>query len=370
VLLAFTRARPDRPYHRRDLFNVCCEHPGARIQFGYDKKWVPDTVLTTKFLKSEPVLVVYCELPDHDIRRYHYHPLRFATLSSSHVGLDHVNLLLELGGFVGDSASGEYPAGKLPDFQKHVAANKENPIPLEPGAPPRFLRRDTSDFKLGALGGWDSLVEHFGKLEGLSEGIFFRVLSEDSLKERGIRRLPKPASSGARQVIHLNSGRVYQTAAQVFVGAHAGQRDPELVLSGDGGTVSGPFSRQSGQGIESTFVVTIKRSLEFLTTLLVWKIPRGPTDPVNAPEFQILLRAQPPYLSAFIAALFVVVGTFLVSLGHDEVKELLSCSTQARPHISFWCANAELVASIAKGLGLAMVFAGSIIGFRKLPIDK
>lgn len=108
MLLVFTRARRDRDNHRRDLLTVCCAPDGAHVQFGYDKKWVPQALWDKIKLEKQPALIIYCENPDpNEWAKYRYHPLRFARVVNAQVLDASVNIMLELGAFVGVPGSGE-----------------------------------------------------------------------------------------------------------------------------------------------------------------------------------------------------------------------------------------------------------------------
>lgn len=416
MILLFTSAKPDRPLYTRDLLNVCCNHSGATVQFGYRRKWLPDDfnfrpdpprlagfrkwfsenfsgrgergaagALRPQYQKA---LIVFCESVEGmksyqyystGITLYKYHPVRLARVVDIREEHHSITLVLALGQFFN---YGTYDAAREEEFQAYIKNGGQYPesepyrwVRLEDElrdsagegeseAPWRPTQRDFSS------GSWMPLVEHTRKLKGLDGSIFFGVQQEGTFGGPPFHLFSSTPVGPRRQTYEVKGGSNYGVRLYLMEGSSAEFRVPELKIDPTVASVSGPFMRQRSSGMEADFEVAFKPSFQEEVRMLELRIPAEPGSSlkVQSPELQALVKIKVPRLKLFVAVFSLALGGIFAIISPGFVDELAKLMSDDPNH---WLKQNRLMAfTLTKVLALLLLAVGTYLGFNKLPFKS
>jgi len=352
-----------RPLYKRDVLNACCEPIDARINLGYNFKWVPDNLRSGERLQKQIALIIYCELNVSPKPIFIYHPIRLAKIIDASPEFGSLTLDLQLGSFFDYEKYGGQIGTFIKDFQDYITKSNEQPEQTEF---PRWIREDKEWDKSDFSDNWTPFVNHMRVLSGLKDSIFFSIQRTSNSVDTPCFLFDGSKYENRKVTCKVGSGKSYDISIYMLMGDEASHASPELVMKETVASISGPFLSQRSAGIEADFVINFKRSFERDTCRILIRIPPEQPNKVISPEFQALLKITPPRSVLVMAVTFLTLGAAIISIGTDLVKE--TAAWFADPHAEWLRNNLLLVVFIAKTFGALLLAAGSYIGFRKLPL--
>jgi hypothetical protein len=348
MILLFTSAREDRPYHMRDLLNVCCGPTGTEIQFGYVKKWVAENLKSGERLKGQDALIIFCERDPGGAKIFNYHPIRLAKITVVNCESDSLTIMLQLAGLFDYEKYASKIAQRMAEFEQYVLSSEDQPTPSAKTHHPSFVREDKDWDKNDFSGKWLPLVEYVGHLQGLKSCIFFREL-ETSLPGSKMPPLYSRKSTEAGKLQYsVEAGKSYRATYRLLFGEGAIQRPLEIVVSDKVASVGGPFMSQWSSGIEESFVLNFTSSFVSGISTLSVKVSPQIAGKIEAPEIQALLKVNVPWYVLPSAITLMTLGSLFISWQPEQVGNFIL---------------------LTKGAGLFAMALGSYIGFRKLPFQ-
>jgi hypothetical protein len=353
MILLFTAVDAKRPYHKRDLLNVCCEARGAPIRFGYRKRWISTNVPQGKLTGCQ-ALIVFTEVLI-DVDTFRFHPVRLADITRSTDEYDAIALDLELGEFANYERDTAQINAFLQRFAQYVDQS-DRPQPKTTDKPSFYVRSETDFDPKGFGGNWTSLVDHMRQREGLRDATFIASAGAD-----GTSTLPAPLLDGCvyrngRATYEVTSGQTREIALRLVPGAAAKTTLPELIIKDAVASASGPFVRQHSSGFEGRFVLAFARAFQEETAMLSVRMPLDRTDESIAfvsPELDALVRLKVSRFTLWVAIILLVVGSVVQSFTPEQIER------------ASW-----LPWPLLKMVGALMMAAGAFLGFRKLPFKS
>lgn len=354
MILLFTSAREDRPYHMRDLLNVCCAPPGTEIQFGYVKKWVAENLKSGERLTGQDALIIFCERNTDGAKYFNYHPIRLAKITVAKSESDSLTIILQLAGLFDYEKYASKIAPRMAEFEQYVLSSDDQPTPSTKTHRAAFVREDKDWDKNDFSGNWLSLVEYVGRLQGLKSCIFFCELETGLPGSKMPSLYSRKTTESGKLQYSVEAGKSYRATYRLLFGEEAIQRPLEIVVSDKVASVGGPFMSQWSSGVEESFVLNFTRSFESEISTLSVKVPPQAAAKIEAPEIQALLKVNVAWYVLPSAITLMTLGTLLISWqpGGD--------------------ANAAPLGSLVwatKAVGAMALALGSYIGFRKLPFS-
>lgn len=360
MILLFAAISSERPFHKRDLLNVCCEPNGAPITFGYRSKWVSPTA-TIAPLEDRRALIVFTEVissgdPESGAQTgapasFRFHPIRLARITRATPDYDAVAFELELGRFADYKRSQTDIDDFLGRFERYVSEG-ERPHPAETRKLSRYVRGGPDfagdDFK----GDWISLVHHMRELEGFRDATFIAGTYYDGTPTLPSTLLKDCGYNDGRATYRRRGGTMEEMVLRMIPGPGAKPAIPELVIKDSLASVSGPFVRQHSSGFEARFVLAFARTFQDDTSMMSVRIPIDKSAAMTfvSPELQALVRTTPSRVMLALAIGCLVGGTFLLSLTAEQVADI--------PMLSM---------PLVKVSGALVMGLGAYIGFKKLP---
>lgn len=409
MLLLFTSANADRPLYTRDLLNVCCDHHGATIQFGYRKKWVPPSLnyylpagspeLWTEY---QSAMIIFCETlvrrraggrPVLRARRparrrgrlapapapaavdlYTYHPVRLAKIVGARDEQDSVTFLLELRQFFDYGES--WTADRQAEFQAYVKGSPEHPdgglwvredADLADGreAQPEPWRPTRADF---SEEGWARLAAYMGRLKGLRGLTFFSVQHVNTFGGPPAPIFQRGPADPVRNRYDVKGGSRHRISLHVLEGGKADFRAPEMQIDAGVASVSGPFLRQRSYGMGADFEVSFKPSFQQEVRMLLLRVapPSDSALKVLSPELQALVRVNVPWGKLLLAVALLAVGGIFAIISPGFIEELSKLLSGDDPH--YWLQRHKvMVFTLTKIVALVSLGYGTYLGFNKLP---
>jgi len=329
-------------------------------------------------------LIVFCEKQNGSSVRNH--PLRAARATPTGQG-DALAFSLRLGEFFNYGDSGHA-------LEQFVAALHEAQVVLPQAVPGGKYVTFSSPEQAAALtnravltNDWDQLVEHVRELQGLGNSYFIRLLESSGDRSRPRLFVDRPNARNGEDY-EVKAGSIHRISVMVVPGKAAAGHQPDIEVTGDIATPSGPMVKQLDLGVEAQFVVRFRRSFESRGGMLrLWMgsqplaesrmLPQSASENVAesladeeagagprafdevssicSPEYVAQVTVLPPW-GTFLGALsLVALGTVITSFDKDLAIEL---------GLAFPLATVFL----AKALGALMLSLGAIFGFKKLPL--
>ena len=355
MILLFTALSTARPFHKRDMLNVCCEAPGAQITLGYRNKWIADDLLG-KSLKGEKALIVFCEVPSNT-DQFRFHPVRVATITDTVVEHDAVAINITLGTFTNFDRDTAQQAAFLGRFAAYVQRSPQRPHPHASGQPSKYVRRE-DDFEQGAFDGrWLPFVGYVKNLTGLTDSTFITPQDSATLATLPVTVFPGCKYEHTRATFAATGGTSVELAFRMILGPDAVFQIPECTLKDSVALVTGPFVRQQSAGFEATFVVSFRNAFQDEIGMLTVRIPPQPNKYIS-PEHQVLVRLRIPRTRLVGTIALLVIGTLIASLGPDSIAQFGT---------SWMAARAPGLAVVCKSVGAVMLAWGFWLALRKLP---
>jgi hypothetical protein len=357
MILLFTALDTARPFHKRDLLNVCCESHGAPITFGYRTKWIADNLLG-RSLAGERALIVFCEVPPGS-NDFSFHPVRSAVIEHSTPEHDALALNLTLGGFAnfgGDRAQRE---AFLARFGTFVQRSPDRPHPRASGRASKYVRGEDEFPEDGAFnGGWLALVEHMRHLSGLEDVTFIAPQKASTGSEIPSSLFPSTTYEKSRSAYSAVGGSSVELVLRLILGVNAKFQIPECTIKDAVASVSGPFMRQDSAGFEARFLVSFRPAFQEEFSMVTVRVPSSSPNTYVSPEHQVLVRLRVSRAKLFATIALLVAGTLVVSLGPDSVAEFRN------PWI---VAHKAAVSVVCRAAGSLMLGVGFWLALRKLP---
>jgi hypothetical protein len=357
MILLFTALSSLRPFHKRDLLNVCCEAPGAQITFGYRNKWIADG-LKGKPLKGEPALVVFCEVLSEK-NQFKFHPIRLATVNDTLTEHDALAITITLDSFANFDRDPAQQAAFLSRFEAYIGRSDLRPHPHASGKPSKYVRNE-DDFEANAFkGAWLPFIEHVKSLRGLTDATF--LAAQRAVGASG--SVPVPLFRGTkyentRQTFAASGGASVELPFRMILGGDASFQIPECTLKDSVGVVTGPFVRQQSAGFEATFVVSFRHAFQNEVGMLTARVPPSAPSKYISPEHQVLIRLGVSHVRLAVTIFLLVGGTLVASIGPDSIAQFGT---------AWMTQHAKGLTVLSKALGAFMLASGFWMALKKLP---
>lgn len=394
MILLFTAPNDDYRLYKRDLLNVCCEPNDAYMQFAYKYERVPENLRSGERLKKQTALVVLCEAVSKKPPFYTYHPIRIGKIvgkpKSEHESL---NIIFSLQRFFDYKRYGQEPGIErfMELFQQYILRKGEHPGGAQPY---RWIREDDelingrepdadpwlparSDFSDST---WMSLVHHLRTCEGLQDADFFSIQKPDafggspaflfSARRKYFLFPVKAKYKIGRATYKVSGGRSHRLVLSIPFVEKAKYPKPKLDINERVASVSGPFLRQRGSGIEADFEVVLKRSFQQETSMLELTLEGDPEQPnrVKAPEIQALIIVTVPWILLSFAVILLAIGGILAVISPASLDELSTVTGINGTGFGTWLKDHKLLAfTISKAIAFLSLALGTFLGFNKLP---
>ncbi len=362
--LVFLYTALTRASYRRGLFDALSYPPEHVVSYCYRKRNIRPSLPE---LEGRQGLIIYVDLSEAN--EVTYFPTRFVTIQqpripegsiSQALERERIYLPLRLGRFVEYKPGGDkgqwHEVVKGFDSLREIAGSK-------PGTPKYFVIGGRNQFT--ALAGsertaWEDLVSKLSESSGLRAGRFLRIddIKFASRESKAVGRIPK----GERLAYDLRPAQIYRLDFSVYERSDEKTETKITVTTSSSEllTIDQPFQSVVSGLVEKSALIACKRTTEkalATISLAVSESTESQPGKVNSPSPVLFVQIS---YSKWVILLFlaaIIVGTFLVSLDFETVREYLPC----KPHA--WTTAFKLV-------GAGFLACAAWLVFRRLPSGR
>lgn|GEM_PF-1389483 len=400
----------------RDILNAICLPEGYVLEFRYLPAWIdPDLLNDPKALHEElndrQGLIVFADMPGGSAaNEYRFYPVRLMRIVDPHFVGPVLYVPMVLGDFVD---YGRVDSGRAETWHAQIAA-----FPKTPKLKGEKNRRDSFIFKehvdsrqyrvtsntplpnwQGAETGWESVVERIGSTERFRLSTFFRILGLYDDKGNELR----PKRVGHRTWYRVN----FDTAFTMRLSFYHDRRHAQFIEGRTLRIVGNPdlFSGDIGRVIPADYqynridarLLTRRRFETDYTNIRIEPAGWTPSsedvadmakrfakywtaetegqqgeeslkqadgrirEAVGSGRFfvaqpELLMELAVPWSSVLIAAVLLVLGTVLLALPSDTMKNLIGFFRGPSQSALAWAAFIRTLGGLSTFLGIIFVF--------------
>ena len=358
MLLFFTGAEEDRPTYRRGILDSLSYPSRHLVEFSYRQQNIQPNLLT-RDLRGQNAVIIFVDIDASGAATYM--PLRVAEVVKhspfgNNSARDRIGFTFRLGEFV------TYPD---PDSDSNSQTNWHSRLALldpDRKVNNRFrffvIESGFEPSRSATANAWEDVVTAVARSTKLHKAIFVKLELRNLADAES---LPLKAV-GEQQVYQMRPGTVYALDLAVYTnppakGATAGEAKITLSRSSELLEVGQPFQSVVSGLAQQRALISCKRTVEKNLVALGVTAKEPVANEVNTPHPFFLLRISLPWEDFALILGLVFLGSFLVALDKDSMKEVLPLFAE----------RAALFAVVAKWFGAGCLALAAFLGLRKLP---